>query len=171
MREIVDTDEPDESSIFGSEDMSPDCNIDLLLPNDATTRNTDDLHPDPVHVFRLWQLFLDRVNPLMKIVHVPTLQPYVMEAATNMESVPLNYQALLYAVFTMAVVSLSEVEAVQMLGCPRDEALRRFTLGTKISLTKFNFLKNYDMAILQALLLYLVRVLATYSVLLRLTIV
>ncbi|KAL2681228.1 hypothetical protein Neosp_008836 [[Neocosmospora] mangrovei] len=155
MREIVDTDDPEDCSVMGSEDLSPDYNIDLLLPSDASSGSTDDLQPDPVHVFRLWQLFVDRVNPLTKIIHVPSVQPYVMEAATNMNNIPLNYQALLFSIFTMAAVSLSDAEATQMLGCSRDDALRKYTIGTKMALTKFNFLKNYDMVALQALLLYL----------------
>ncbi|KAF4466599.1 transcription factor [Fusarium albosuccineum] len=155
MKEIVDTDDPEECSVMGSEDLSPDYNIDLLLPSDASTKSTEELQPDPVHVFRLWQLFVDRVNPLTKIIHVPSVQPYVMEAATNMNNIPLNYQALLFSIFTMAAVSLSDTESVQMLGCSREDALRRYTIGTKVTLTKFNFLKNYDMVALQALLLYL----------------
>jgi hypothetical protein len=77
--------------------------------------------------------------------------------ATDINKIPLNYQALLFAIFTMATVSLTETECLQMLGTTRDEALRRYTIGTKVALTKFNFLKNYDMVALQALLLYLVR--------------
>jgi hypothetical protein len=157
MKEIVDTDDPEDSSVMGSEDLSPDYNIDLLLPSDASSGSNEDHQPDPVHVFRLWQLFVDRVNPLTKIIHVPSVQPYVMEAATNMNNIPLNYQALLFSIFTMAAVSLSDAEATQMLGCSRDDALRKYTIGTKMALTKFNFLKNYDMVALQALLLYLVR--------------
>ncbi|KAK7420845.1 hypothetical protein QQZ08_010246 [Neonectria magnoliae] len=155
MRDIVDTDDPEECSVLGSDDLSPDPNVDLLLPSDGPTRSIEDLQPDPVHIFRLWQLFLDRVNPLMKVIHVPSVQPYVMDAATNMDSIPVVYQALLFSVFTMAVVSLSEPEAIQMLGSTRDDAIRRFTMGTKVALQKFNFLKNYDMIALQALLLYL----------------
>ncbi|KAF7552020.1 hypothetical protein G7046_g7552 [Stylonectria norvegica] len=155
MREIVETEDPDEASVLGSDDLPQDYNCDLLLPSDSFTMSTEDLQPEPVHVFRLWQLFLDRVNPLMKVIHVPTLQPYVMEAATSMGNIPMSYQALLFSVFTMAVVSLSEVEAVQILGMTREDGLRRFTMGTKIALTKFGFTKNYDMAALQALLLHL----------------
>ncbi|RSL41187.1 hypothetical protein CEP53_012909 [Fusarium sp. AF-6] len=155
MKEIVDTDDPEDCSVMGSEDLSPDYNIDLLLPSDASSGSNEDYQPDPVHVFRLWQLFVDRVNPLTKIIHVPSVQPYVMEAATNMNNIPLNYQALLFSIFTMAAVSLSDAEATQMLGCSRDDALRKYTIGTKMALTKFNFLKNYDMVALQALLLYL----------------
>ncbi|KAH7165659.1 fungal-specific transcription factor domain-containing protein [Dactylonectria macrodidyma] len=156
MREIIDTDDPEESSVLGSEDLSPDPNVDLLLPGDSSSRSIEDLQPDPVHIFRLWQIFLDRVNPLMKVIHVPSVQPHVMDATTNMENIPVNYQALLFSVFTMAAVSMTDVECTQMLGCSRDEAIRRFTMGTKLSLQKFNFLKNYDMVVLQSLLLYLI---------------
>ncbi|KAM0246564.1 hypothetical protein ACHAP5_004688 [Fusarium lateritium] len=155
MREIVDTDDPEEASVMGSEDLSPDYNIDLLIPSDSTARSSEEFQPDPVHVFRLWQLFVDRVNPLTKIIHVPTVQPYTLEMATDINKIPLNYQALLFAIFTMATVSLTETECLQMLGTTREEALRRYTIGTKVALTKFNFLKNYDMVALQALLLYL----------------
>ncbi|KAI5461686.1 fungal-specific transcription factor domain-containing protein [Mariannaea sp. PMI_226] len=163
MREIVDTDDPEESSVLGSEDLSPDPNIDLLLQGDACIKTIEELQPDPVHVFRLWQLFVDRVNPLMKIIHVPSVQPYVMDAATNMENVPINYQALLFSIFTMAVVSISENESLQLLGAPRDDAIRRFTMGTKIALQKFNFLKNFDMVVLQSLQLYLVSLQGRYD--------
>ena len=161
MREIVDTDDPEEASVMGSEDLSPDYNIDLLIPSDASNRSIEDHQPDPVHIFRLWQLFVDRVNPLTKIIHVPSVQPFALEMATDVNKIPLNYQALMFSIFTMATVSLSETECLQMLGTTRDEALRRYTIGTKLALTKFNFLKNYDMVALQALLLYLVRLLCT----------
>lgn len=156
MREIVDTDDPEECSVLGSEDLSPDPNIDLLLQSDASTKSIEELQPDPVHVFRLWQLFVERVNPLSKIIHVPSVQPYVMDAATSIQNIPVNYQALLFSIFTMGVVSLTEIESMQLLGISRDEAIRRFTMGTKVALQKFNFLKNFDMVALQALMLYLV---------------
>lgn len=157
MRDIVDTDDPEDSSVLGAEDLTPENHTDLYFPGDASVANLDELQPDPVHVFRLWQLFLDRVNPLTKVIHVPTLQPYVMEAASNMSNIPLNYQALLFAIFNMAAVSLTDVESIQMLGMPREDAVKRFTAGTKIALNRYNFLKTYHMASLQALVLYLVR--------------
>jgi hypothetical protein len=164
MRDIVETEEPEEAaSVLGSEDLTPDNQADLFMPQGESSSsaashptNMDDLAPDPVHVFRLWQLFLDRVNPLTKIVHVPSLQPYVMEAATGMTGLPLNYQALLFAIYTMATLSLSDAECVHMLGVSRDRAIARFSAGARSALVRFNFLKNHDMAVLQALLFYLV---------------
>ncbi|PWI64315.1 hypothetical protein PCL_11286 [Purpureocillium lilacinum] len=143
------------SDTFGREDSRSDNCADLLCSGDDPRINVEDLQPEPVHVFRLWQLFLDRVNPLTKIIHVPTVQPYVMEAATRISNVPLQHQALLFSIYTMAVVSMSQHECEEWLGLSRDAALQRFSLGAKLSLLRFSFLKNYDMAVLQALVLFL----------------
>ncbi|KPM38866.1 hypothetical protein AK830_g7704 [Neonectria ditissima] len=155
MRDIISTDDDPDANDLGSEDLTRDHNLDLFLPGDTNTGTIEGLQPEPVHVFKLWQIYLDRVNPLNKVIHVPSVQPHVMQAAANMAGVPLNYQALLFSIFTMAVVSLTEMESVQLLGTSREYYLRKFTAGTKVTLTKFNYLRNYDMVILQSLLLYL----------------
>ena len=152
----MDEEEPDEcTSTLGTEGMTPD-NADLLLPSDNLSVSLEDLHPDPVNTFRLWQVYLDRVNPLTKIIHVPTLQPYVMEAASDMKNIPPNYQALLFAVLLMGACSLSEEEHLQMIGKPRDTMIKKFATGVKRALIKFDFIRNYDMAALQSLVLFLV---------------
>lgn len=157
MRSIIETGDPEECSVLGSEDNSPDNYADILFPAESPSPNVEELQPEPGTVFRLWQLFLDRVNPLSKVIHVPSLQPYVMEGATNICNLSLSYQALLFAIYTMAVVSMSETECLQILSMSREQALRRFGTGAKLCFVRFNILKNHDMAVLQALVLYLVR--------------
>jgi hypothetical protein len=157
MKDIVDTEEPDETSMIESENLSPEGNSDLLLGGGGDTKtDIHTLQPDPVHAFRLWQLFLERVNPLLKVVHIPTLQPYVMDGAISIGNVPLNYQALIFAIYTISAMSVTDAEAPQMLGMPREEAMQQFAKGMKIALVQFDFMKNYDMAALQALVLYVV---------------
>lgn len=141
-----------------SDKLSPDNNADVLLGADCSNKTITELQPDPVHAFRLWQIFIDRVNPLLKIVHIPTLQPYVLEGAVSMSNIPLNYQALLFAVYLIATLSLTEDESLQILGHPRESMMQRYMQGVKLALVRFDFLRNYDMATLQALLLYLVSV-------------
>jgi hypothetical protein len=155
MKELIDTDDPEELSTLGSEEHVSEAHFDPLFPMERQCYE-DGLPPDSSQVFRLWQLFLDRVNPLTKIIHVPSVQPFVIEALTSMEKIPLKYQALLFSIYTMAAMSLSDVECLQMLGMPREKALQRFTTGLKIAINRFNFLKNHDMVVLQALVLYLV---------------
>jgi hypothetical protein len=156
MRQIVDVEDPEESSALGTEGLTPENNADLLFPGDGSPLAFEDQHPDPALAFRLWQIFLDRVNPLTKIIHVPSVQPYVIDATTDPSSVPLNHQALLFAIYLMAIIALSEVECNQLLGLSRDQALQKFTSATRSSLVRFDFLRNHDMATLQALVLFLV---------------
>lgn len=157
MKQIIDTDDPDES--VGPDAPTPDHaadTTDLLFPGYCTPGSIDQFHPEPVHALRLWQIFLDRVNPLTKIIHVPSLQPHLVEAATDPNAVPIKYQALLFSIYLMASIALSEDECAQVLGVSKHEAIRKFTSATRHALIQFDFLRNYDMASLQALVFFLV---------------
>lgn len=156
MRSIIDTEEPEETSVLGTEGLTPDNNTDLFFPYDGSPSSNENLHPDPVHSFRLWQIFLDRINPLTKIVHVPTLQPHLIEITTDPTNVSANYQALFFSIYLMATISLLDNECIQLLGMPREQALSRFARGTRQTLIKADFVRNHDMVILQALVLFLV---------------
>ncbi|ROT38976.1 hypothetical protein SODALDRAFT_149802 [Sodiomyces alkalinus F11] len=162
MRAIVDAEAVEEQSPLSSSAVTPDDNVDLLL-NDFSAIELEDVAPSPVQVFRLWQVFLERINPLTKLVHVPSLQPLVIEAAANHRNVPNNIQCLLFAIYLVCTVSLSESECRQMLDTSKDEALKTFTAGVKSALTRVNFMKHYDMVTLQALVLYLISLQGRYD--------
>ncbi|KAM5356742.1 hypothetical protein ACJ41O_003388 [Fusarium nematophilum] len=155
LRKIIDSETPEEQDPLLYDAPTPDDNVDLLL-NAMSAVHLDDLVPLPVQVFRLWQVFIERVNPITKLIHVPTLQPVIIEAVTNHTHVSSKSRALLFAIYLAAVVSMSDKEARTMLGIPKEEAIRRFTAGVKAALTKVNFLIHYDTVTLQALVLYLI---------------
>ncbi|KAL5612883.1 hypothetical protein BROUX41_004039 [Berkeleyomyces rouxiae] len=155
MRQIINTqDNGGEDISIGSESTSPDELTDLMM-TDYSNMSLRDVQPEPVQMFRLWQVFLDRVNPLIKIVHVPTIQRYIVDAAGySSTSLPANYQPLIFSIFNMAVYSLTDMECRQMLGVTRDEALKKYTHGVRTALSNVNFMQTYDIPILQGLYLY-----------------
>ncbi|KAM6515732.1 hypothetical protein FALCPG4_013945 [Fusarium falciforme] len=140
---------------LGEETPPQDMATDNLFAAELVTASLSSIQPSTVQAFTLWQLFLDRVNPLTKVIHTPSVQPYVTEGESSIEAVPLNYQALRFAIFTLASMSMSESESQQKLGCSRQDAIRDYTQGTEIALRKLNVMKNFDMVALQALVLYL----------------
>lgn len=156
MREILDSEGFDEEiSPDNSNANTPDETVDLLL-SDFNSLDLHDVAPSAVQTFRLWQIFLERVNPVTKIVHVPTMQPIVIEAAAaNHHNVAPSMQALLFSIYLVSVVSLSEAEARHMLDVSRTAALKQFAAGVKAALTKADFLRSYDPVILRALVFYL----------------
>ncbi|CAK7266132.1 hypothetical protein SEPCBS119000_001867 [Sporothrix epigloea] len=176
MREIVDSED--------NEDATPDTtttsddNSDLILAGvgmhgtngmetglDGSRAPTtqEELQPLPAHIFRLWQTFLERVNPLTKVIHVPTLQPYVVEAASGSNNVPPSVKTLLFAIYTLSTVSMTPDECLSMLGYSRETALQRFSNGVRLCLLKTNFLKCYDLETLQALVIYLISLQGRYN--------
>ncbi|KAK3945772.1 putative fungal-specific transcription factor domain-protein [Diplogelasinospora grovesii] len=160
MREIIETDDHDEDT---SESMTPDDNSDLIMGGDSPRQAAEDLWPDAGLVFRLWQIFLDRVNPLTKIIHVPTLQPYLAEATSGSQNVPKNIEALLFSIFLMAVISLTAEECQSLLGYSREQALQRYSSGVRLSLVRIGFLKSPDLTTLQALVIYLISLQGRYN--------
>lgn len=142
---------PDHASPF-HEDNTP-----FLLSYVGASYSIGTCRPSPVHIFRLWQIYLDRVNPLTKIVHIPTLQPYVTEAAVDQDRIPQNYQCLLCAISLMAAITLDERECRELLGMLRGILVQELMARTRHALLQFNLFENNDMAILQALVLFLVR--------------
>ncbi|TLD15492.1 uncharacterized protein PgNI_01489 [Pyricularia grisea] len=163
MRDIIDHDETtpeDETSDY----MTPDMNADLLFGGETpqTAGTAVELQPSPGHIFRLWQVFLDRVNPVIKLVHVPSLQPYLVEATAG-APLPKNIEALLFSIYTLAAVSLSDAECTSILGYGRDAALHRFSSGVRSSLMRIGFLKTHDLTTLQALVHYLISLQGRYN--------
>ncbi|KAI2623379.1 fungal-specific transcription factor domain-containing protein [Hypoxylon sp. NC1633] len=154
MREILEDEEIGDDPCTPAESQSSDLNGGLIL-SDTSDANLEELHPQPAHVFSLWQIFLERVNPLTKVIHVPTVQPLLVEAATSRERVPKNVEALLFSIYLMAAVALTDDECVERFGYTRAEAYARFSKGCRSALMRIGILKNYDMVVLQALVLYL----------------
>ncbi|KAK4138358.1 hypothetical protein BT67DRAFT_446501 [Trichocladium antarcticum] len=163
MRDIIDGSDDDDD--IGPESMTPDDNSDLLFGADTPGPGAkiENLWPEAAHIFRLWQIYLDRVNPLTKIIHVPSLQPFVANAASGSQNVPMNVEALLFSIFVMAAVSLTPDECRGLLGYSREEALQRFSRGARLRLVGVGFLKSHDLTTLQALVIYLFSLQGRYN--------
>ena len=116
-------------------------------------------HPQPVHIFKLWQKFLDNVNPLTKIVHAPTVQLLVLEASTNAHKLLTSTEALMFAIYTSAVNSLTDEECRKIVGESRLVLLCRFSEAAQQALINAEFLRSSNIVVLQAFTLYLVRLL------------
>lgn len=156
MRALIETTHLKNVNVFAQGELISDDLIDPLQMSSAFHPSVDKLLPEPIQIFTLWQTYLDRVNPLTKIIHVPTVQPLIMHTMTDWAALSFPHQALLFSILAMAVVSLDETETVQLLGVAREKAIQDFNAGTKVALNRSNFLQNYDMVTIQALLIHLV---------------
>lgn len=126
----------------------------LLFCARNTTIQLESLHPTQAQIFRLWQIYLDRVNPLLKITHTPTLQARIIDAASNITEISPAFEALMFSIYCMAVYSLGQDECHTLFGTPRHDVLRGYQLGAREAMLNCNFLKTNDIDCLIALHLY-----------------
>lgn len=114
------------------------------------------MHPEPTQIFLLWQTFVDNVNPLVKILHVPTAQKAVLNAMANLDHVSKGMEALLFGIYVIAVTSMEDGECQSTLHESKASALRRFRSGAQLALRAAGILKTSDMMVLQGFVLFLV---------------
>jgi hypothetical protein len=115
-----------------------------------------DYRPSTIQMFQLWQIYIDNVNPLLKLTHVPTVQQQVIAYSSHPDQSPKNMEALMFAIFLMAVSSLDEQEVQQRLQADRQELLGQLFAGLQQALINANMMRSADLVTLQAFLLYMV---------------
>jgi hypothetical protein len=128
----------------------------LLFCSRSTAIDLTALHPNQGQIFKLWQIYLENIDPLLKVTHTPTLQPRIIDAASDVTSIHPTLEALMFAIYSMAIFSLNQEECRTMFGKAREGVIRQYQLGAREALLRCGFLKTSDRDCLTALHLYLV---------------
>lgn len=111
----------------------------------AVHQNVDLAVYKPSEFNGIWSIFVDRVDPLVKVLHKPTA-----EAAMQAN------ESLLFAVCLMTVMSLTDVECIRMLGATRSSLTSRYHEATQIALLNADFLRSNSIPVFQAYTLFLI---------------
>lgn len=130
----------------------------LLFGSSKPSINLSTLHPDPVQIFRLWQIYLDNVNPLLKVTHTPSLQGRIIDAASNITNINPILEALMFSIYSLAVLSLTGNTCQSMFGSSKASILTNYQQGCQQALSNCGFLRTTERDCLTAFYLYLVSV-------------
>lgn len=128
----------------------------LLFGSRRTNVDLSTLHPDPVQIFRLWQIYLDNVNPLLKVTHTPSLQVRIIEAASNVTNIEPTLEALMFSIYCVSILSLTTEDCETMFASSKEDLWTRYQSGCQQALSNCGFLRSSDRDCLTALFLYLV---------------
>jgi len=146
-----------------AEDGYVDEAIESMLGYTPSSNSVQHLHPPPDLIFKLWQLFLENVNPMTKVVHQPTLQVSIAQASGALESIPKGLEALMFSIYSSAVFSVSDDECQMTFGESRRTLLSRYRHGTRKALARAKFLGTTDIVVLQAFVIYLLTMREDYD--------
>ncbi|KAL9090538.1 MAG: hypothetical protein Q9165_005299 [Trypethelium subeluteriae] len=128
----------------------------LLFGSRKTNVDLSSLHPQQVQIFKLWHIYLENVNPLLKVTHTPTLQARIIDAATDVANISPALEALMFSIYCVSIVSLVDDDCRTSFGSPREDLLSSYQFGCQQALLNCGFLRSDDRDSLTALYLYLI---------------
>lgn len=120
-------------------------------------------HPTNDQALFLWRRHIENVEPLCKILHIPSTATMLETVSTQPEKASKAEECLLFAIYHFAVYSIAEAECEQHLGRPRAALLEEYHACARQSLINANFLRTTEMMILQAYILYLLSCRSFYA--------
>ncbi|KIW93273.1 uncharacterized protein Z519_05878 [Cladophialophora bantiana CBS 173.52] len=136
---------------------------DFVLGYTPSSNSVQQLHPSPSNILILWQVFLDNINPMSKLIHQPTLHKTLVQASSQLDNLPRGLEALMFAIYSSAVYSIDDDECEMKLGEPRKILLARYRHATRKALARARFLATSELVVLQAFFLYLLTMREDYD--------
>ncbi|KAI0450904.1 hypothetical protein F5B21DRAFT_489157 [Xylaria acuta] len=111
-------------------------------------------HPSVDLSMRLFQVFNDNVLPVTRIFHSPTLIRLFWSAVVSPDSVDKETEALLFAIYYSAVISIDPSQCANIVGAPRSVIVERYKFAAEQALARAKLLNTHSTLLLQAAVLY-----------------
>lgn len=122
----------------------------------STMYDMSKVHPSPSQIFIIWEIFKENVDPVVKIVHAPTVKNIIMKAAVSTSSLSKASEALFYSICFAAVVSMTEDQCKQLLGMAKDSLMQRYRFAVEQALARAQFMNSSNLVVLQAFVQFLI---------------
>ncbi|PSR97230.1 fungal-specific transcription factor domain-domain-containing protein [Coniella lustricola] len=151
------SDESDDESIIASSNNQLEVDHHaFLLGYRSADVDLRPLHPLPSQIPYMWQLYKENVDPIVKVIHVPSVDKLIKEARKNLDNLTPANEALMFAIYFAAIHSMDETEVKPNFGVERDKLITQYRFALEQALAKANFVATSELVVLQAFLLYLV---------------
>ncbi|KAF7563652.1 hypothetical protein G7046_g432 [Stylonectria norvegica] len=153
-----DQDEPKEPSTTG---FIPDPSLSAQTPrsfvfgcNDANDALIG-LSFLPTKMPFVWNIYVERIDPFIKVLHVPTAERKIQGLKGDFSSPGCGLEALLLSISMAAVASMEEDVVSSNFTMPKAQLLAVYRSGTEQALSRAEFLVTKDVVVVQAFAIYL----------------
>ncbi|KAE8442876.1 hypothetical protein EG329_002618 [Mollisiaceae sp. DMI_Dod_QoI] len=128
----------------------------FIMGYNSSDVNLKGLHPLPSQIPFYWQTFLENVQPLVKIMHTPTMNKVIKEVQNNLDSLGKSTEALMFSIYFATITSMTANEVMTNFGVPKETLLKQYRFGVEQALARAGFLNTNEIVTVQAFVLFLV---------------
>ena len=121
-----------------------------------TLNDLQSLHPSQTQSFVLLLIFEETFDPVVRIVHRPTVRKIMIRASNGRETLSKAEEALLFSIYYGAVCSLTPEQCQDQIGGEQEELANRFRCAVEQALARANFLSTTSIMVMQAFVLFLI---------------
>lgn len=113
-------------------------NLTVPVPKQPVFLSTSSLpalgsfHPPPATVIIIWQRFIDHIDPLLKLFHIPSLQRQIVNAIRALDRIEPYVECQLFAIYYCTILEMSTDDCQYILGEQKKILLDRFGLQPRI---------------------------------------
>lgn len=128
--------------------------LSLAFRSTEFTGSLTSFHPSTSQIFRLWETLVKNVDPLIKVMHVPTIQQQLLQASVDLQNVSKEFEALMFSIYAAAVTSLRNEECLELTGLSKSQLLERYHTAAQQAIVRAELLRSLDIILLQAAVLF-----------------
>ncbi|KAA8641991.1 putative C6 transcription factor [Aspergillus tanneri] len=145
---------PELGSLGEAIDQSGVHESDLLFETEQSKLDIyEGLHPSSQILLKLKEIYIDRVDPLMKILHLPTFWMALINRRQEKHSRSL--EATIFAFYLATISSLKDEECQNLFQTGKFVLYSRYRQATRQALVNAGFLSTSSLLTLQAYALYM----------------
>ena len=142
--------------IFNFKPSSSNGHQSFIFGYSSSTVDLRSLHPLPSQIPFFWSTYVENVDPLMKIFHVPTMNVAIRELqATKCENLNSSMEAALFSIYYSVISSMSQSEVEANFESDKTTLLSRYRFGVEQALSKADLMTTTEIVTVQAYVLFL----------------
>ncbi|KAL2818335.1 hypothetical protein BJX63DRAFT_71082 [Aspergillus granulosus] len=121
----------------------------------AWGHSVEPLHPSLALGQTYWRVFLERVDPLIKVVHRPSASRILRSGMDNPTSLNEGQGALLHVIYLACISAMDEADIQANLQMSKATAVSTYRMAAEQALARAGFLTTNDWNTMQALVLFI----------------
>lgn len=118
--------------------------------------NLASLHPSFQVLPKLREIYVDRVDPLIKIFHVPTFWTALTNGLRHPQDLSKSLEAAMFAFYLATISTLKDDECQNLFGEQKSVMYSRYRLATRQALVNAGFLSTSSPMTLRAYAMFIV---------------
>ena len=128
----------------------------VLFAHSHPTASLAALGPSTSQACILWDAYKGNVDPLVKILHRPSVERIFLKASGVPSNASKAEAALLFSIYLAALVSLEPAQCEALFNTSKSYLTSHYRILTEKALAKASFLTSSNLLVLQAFVMYLV---------------